>query len=371
MRVLSTCLALLALAPATAQATAPPRSLQADVQAMVKTAKVPGGVLLIRSHGRTQVVAAGLADRATHAPMRADDRFRVASVTKPFVATLVLQLVGEGRLSLDDTVERWLPGLVPNGAQVTVRELLNHTAGLPEYILLPSVLNPYRKDRDHVFSARDLVRLAYATPAATNPPGAAFEYSNTNYVVAGLIVEAVTGQPLADELDSRIIQPLHLDHTLLPPTSRIPAPFAHGYTNLDQDLWLTPHGRTVDATRIDPSLFAFPGGLVSDVRDLARFMDALLGGNLLPEPERIAMTTPTGAAQVASDPVQGYGLGMVVGRNPCGVTYGHQGGIPGYRSFVARTRDGGRTGVLLLNGSPPTDDDAVRASRLFYQAFCR
>jgi D-alanyl-D-alanine carboxypeptidase len=152
--------------------------------------------------------ASGLADLRTGRPMRPGLNYRVASVTKPLVATVVLQLVAEGRLSLSDTVERWLPGILPYGDQVSIRQLLNHTSGVPEYLLVPLLeLYGSRQGRFRSWTPRELVALVADQPPLF-PPGTTYSYSNTNYVLAGLIVEAATGRTLGQELKRRIIRPL-------------------------------------------------------------------------------------------------------------------------------------------------------------------
>jgi D-alanyl-D-alanine carboxypeptidase len=197
-------------APPASRAPTDPAVLQQQLDGVVE-AGAPGVVGLARTGERTWQGASGLGDLRANRPARAGDRFRVGSMTKSFVAALVLQLVGEGRLSLDDNLERWLPGLVPSGERITVRQLLNHTSGLYNYS--DDLPEPPRR-----FRPRELVAIATGhKPLFT--PGTQFSYSNTNYILAGLLVERVTGQPLDDQLEQRIFQPLGLDHTELPTPS--------------------------------------------------------------------------------------------------------------------------------------------------------
>ena len=159
--------------------------------------------------------ASGVADLRTARPMRPNDRFRAGSLTKPFVATVVLQLVAEGRLSLSDTVERWLPGILPYGDQITVRQLLNHTSGVPDNTFVEPIVELYTGNRFRSWRPRELVALI-----ADLPPdfaaGTAWSYSNTGYALAGLIVEQVTGHRLGRELKRRIFRPLRLRDTSFP-----------------------------------------------------------------------------------------------------------------------------------------------------------
>ena len=230
-----------------------------------------------RSHLRS--LAAGLGDIAGRTPMRADNHFKIASLTKTYTATVVLQLVGEGKLRLDDTVERRLPGVVPNGGRITIRQLLNHTSGLVDFENDPRYLKPYLGGNfAHYWEPRQLVRMAVSHKPLF-VPGAGWSYSNTNYVVAQLIVEKITGKPLGAELKRRIFQPLGRDQTSYPTKPGFPTPYAHGY-RLFGELPL------IDVTGLSPSLAPGSGAIVSTVRDVADFYRALLSGRLL-KPEQL------------------------------------------------------------------------------------
>src|SRR5262245_50277019 len=161
---------------------------------------VPGAILLVRDGDRTVRLTSGSARLAPRVRMEPNDRFRAGSITKSFVSTVVLELVGEGKLALSDTVERRLPGLVPNGDHITVRQLLNHTSGLYNYTDDPDLLRALTNlSSDRVFKPEELLAMATSHPPLFKP-GARWSYSNTNYIVLGLIVEAVTGKPLEQEL---------------------------------------------------------------------------------------------------------------------------------------------------------------------------
>ena len=234
---------------------------------------VPGAVLVARDGDDVLRLAAGTADTATGRPMRPDLRFRAGSVTKTFVATVTLQLVGEGALSLDDTVEHWLPGLVPGGAAISVRQLLDHTSGLFDYTEDPRILAPYLAGNlDFRWQPRQLVRIGVSHPPLF-PPGAAWSYSNTGYVLVGLIIEAATGHRLETELRRRIFRPLRLDATSFATGSAIDGAHAHGYTDLGSGL--------ADITGLSQSWAWAAGAVVSTADDLATFVGALLGGRLL------------------------------------------------------------------------------------------
>ena len=311
----------------------------------VIAAGAPGAVALVND-GRRQGVwtgASGVADLRSGRPMRPGVRFRAASLTKPFVATVVLQLVAEGRLSLSDTVERRLPRILPYGDRITVRQLLDHTAGVPEYGHVPK-RGLYRGVRFKSWTPRELVALVAGQPP-TAPPGSTWSYSNTGYVLAGLIIEAVTGHSLGDELRRRIFRPLRLRDTSFPMHSPKPAgPHARGYSlDLDDEL-VAIEGPLRDVTVYDPSALWAAGNLVSTERDLARFFRALLGGRLL---TRAALAEMKRAVEVA--PGIGYGLGLLVVDTPCGTLYGHDGGTPGFGNTMLSSADGSRQAGVMVN----------------------
>ena len=273
--------------------------------------------------------------------MRPGDRFRIASLTKTYTATVVLQLVAEGRLSLEDDVEQWLPGLVPDGAGITVRRLLNHTTGLFDHENDPRVLEPYLNgDFGHYWEPRTLVEIAVSHPPLF-PPGARHSYSNTNYVVAGLIVEAVTGRPFAEVLQRRLFGPLRLRDTEYPLTPEIAGRHAHGYMVIGQP-------PAIDVTGISPSISPMSGAIVSSAADVATFYGALLAGRLLPAALMRQMQT-TLAVEQGDRPGMGYGLGLESFPTPCGTAWGHNGAQPGYVVYAFASANGRRQAVLMAN----------------------
>jgi D-alanyl-D-alanine carboxypeptidase len=300
----------------------------------------------------------GVADVRTGRPIRASDRFRVASVTKPFVATVVLQLVAEGRLSLQDTVERWLPGMLPYGDQITVRQLLNHTSGVPDYVLTP-IVELYRGNRLRSWQPQELIALVADRPPDF-PAGTRWSYSNTGYVLAGLIVERVTGNRLGRELARRIFRPLGLRDTSFPTDfPLLIGPHARGYSLPFDDQMNPIEGPLFDITVYNPSLAWSAGAIVSDVDDLARFFRALLDGRLLPAELLADMKSPTAIA-----PGFGYGLGLLVVDSPCGPLFGHDGGIPGYTNIVLSSEDARHQYALMMNAN----EAPAAAQALFDQA---
>ncbi|HEX6344261.1 serine hydrolase domain-containing protein [Umezawaea sp.] len=290
---------------------------------------VSGALLTVEDSGGVRADASGEA--------RVGGHFRIGSVTKTFVATVVLQLVDEGRVGLDDPVDRYVDG-VPNGARTTVRQVLNHTSGLYDYAHEQGwSTNRWRgAERFRGYRPEELLAVA----AAREPyfePGEGWHYSNTNYVVAGMLVERVTGRPYGDEVRTRVLRPLGLDHTTVPGhRPGLPHPHARGYTTVD--------GRLVDATLMNPSLDWAAGEMISTADDLTRFLDALLGGRLLSAASLAAMreTVDTGT-------VFAYGLGLQRFDLPCGRSvWGHGGELIGYLTYATRGDDG-RVAALSYN----------------------
>jgi D-alanyl-D-alanine carboxypeptidase len=337
-------------------------------------AGLPGVIARVQDGSETRLVAAGVADVATGAALRPHARFRVGSITKTFVATVVLQLVEEGRLSLDEPVGRRLPGLLANGNLITVRQLLNHTSGLFNYTDDPTLLPGLVQNR--VFTPRELVAIAETHPS-TAPPGTKWAYSNTNYVVAGLLVEAVTGHRVGQELRTRIFKPLGLEDTSFPVTSgKIAGYHAHGYvpsglipTEADTEFPSTPDGRFVDVTELNPSAAWAAGAIISNAQDLSRFYRALMTGRLLtPSMLREMKTT------VPTDPTNpsgpGYGLGILRLPTPCGDNWGHDGAWPGYQDVALYNERTDRTVVIAWTLYNPPAAAGVALSNLTVFALC-
>ncbi|MED1918060.1 serine hydrolase, partial [Bacillus thuringiensis] len=177
---------------------------------------IPGILAKTSEDGKTWGYAAGVANLSTKEPMKTDFRFRIGSVTKTFTATVVLQLAGENRLNLDDSIEKWLPGVIQgngyDGNQITIRQILNHTSGIAEYLR--------SKDADMMnakktYTAEELVKIGLSLPPDF-APGKGWSYSDTGYVLLGILIEKVTGNSYAEEIENRIIEPLELSNTFLP-----------------------------------------------------------------------------------------------------------------------------------------------------------
>jgi D-alanyl-D-alanine carboxypeptidase len=319
-------------------------SLQKSVDDLV-AAGAPGAVLFVRDGQKTTTYTAGVADLATSRPIAPRDRYRIASLTKTYTATVVLQLVAEGKLRMSDSVERWIPGLVPNGKNITVRHLLGHTSGLFDFENDPRLVEPYLKgDLSYVWTARARLALAISHDPLY-PPGqtTTSTYSNTNYTVLGLIVEAATHRSIGSKLRRRIFDPLKLSATTFPVReTRIEGSHAHGY-------FLLGSPPLTDVTEFSPSIAGAGGAIVSTVGDVAAFYRALLSGRLLEHAQLKAMKTtlPSGG-----DLGQRYGLGIERFPSSCGPAWGHSGGFPGYLTYALSSETGARQSILMVNIDP-------------------
>ncbi|MEV5438576.1 serine hydrolase domain-containing protein [Streptomyces sp. NPDC052682] len=312
------CLVLLALAP-TASSAPPERPPDTVLPLLVTRGHAPAAALLAREGSTTHYAQAG-------AGISRWDHFRAGSITKTFLATVVLQLAAEHRLSLSDTVEQHLPGLVRgqgnDGRALTLRALLTHTSGLYDFTADTDGTVPV--------TALQAVRLALTHPPADR---GRFSYSNTNYVLLGLIIRQVTGHSYATEAERRIIAPLRLTGTSFPGSrTSLPLPHGHAYT---------AGGR--DVTDLDPRVAGAAGELVTTLADLDRFYAALLGGALLP-PRWLREMLDTRATHGA------YGMGVFPEKLPCGtVVWGHNGHISGSYVRTAATVDGRRVLTFRVN----------------------
>lgn len=340
------------------------QSLRSDASALV-AAGAPGVVVISRRGGQVTRFALGAADVRTGELMRTGDRFRIGSVTKTYVATVALQLVAEARLGLTDTVARWLPGLVPNGQHITIRELLNHSSGVPDFDQDPRVLKPYLTGHlGHHWAPRALVKIAVSHPARF-APGTRYSYSNTNYLLDGMVIEAVTRQSLTRELEQRIFRPLHLNSTSFDIRPGLARPYAHGYYTINKP-------PATDISGLSPYPWA-AGAITSTGQGVAIFYRALLRGRLLPRRElgEMKSTIPEGAQ---SDlPGSRYGLGLESFRLPCGEAWGHGGNFPGYLVLALTSRDGSRQAVVLVNEDPMSLPKGAgpRFFKLVADAYCR
>jgi D-alanyl-D-alanine carboxypeptidase len=312
-----------------------------DRLARLVTTGVPGTVV---AAGRDQTIttaAAGVADRDQGTPLTASHRFPVGSVSKTFVACVVLQLAAEDRLRLDDPLGKHLPGLVPDDGEIAIRQLLNHTSGLPDYV--PPLLTRLREEPEHQWKPTDLVALSNGTPRGA--PGA-WSYSNTNYVVLGLLIEALTERPVEHALRARVAEPLGLESTALAHGGE-----ARGYLEPSNPLLPSTGTELINVARFGSS-WAWPS-VISTAEDVARFLGSLLRGELLPSELLDEMLDGVESDWVESDR---YGLGIEqvsslldVSASPYEPFWGHLGFGLGHTVVALATRDGRRQGVVMVN----------------------
>lgn len=339
---------------------APHDATQAALDAIVAEG-TPGALAAVREGRGRWSGEAGAADLATGEPRRNRDRFRVGSLTKTFTATVLLQLDADGVLSLDDTVERWLPGVVRgngnDGRRVTLRQLLNHTSGIFNYNRDEGFLARFTGESflDHRYDGatpEELVAIGLSHPPLF-APGTGWEYSDTNYILAGMVIERATGDDYATQVRRRILGPLKLRATSVPGSAAaVPRPHGRHYSKLyDED----PNAPVHDVTEFNPSVAGAAGQVISATRDLNRFYRALLRGELLPREQLDEMLTTVPIDEEESGtggvPTAAYGLGIRSDRLSCGVTvWGHGGQVPGSLSRAAATRDGHHVLTLNRNG---------------------
>ncbi|MDN5725112.1 MAG: beta-lactamase family protein [Propionibacteriales bacterium] len=299
----------------------------------------------------------GLAE-ATGRPTSGSEHFRIGSITKTFVATVVLQLGDEQLVDLDASVETYLPGVVRGGAGITVRQVLQHTSGIPDYMKDEGwSTNRWRgSDRYANFSPDELLRQAFTRPPDF-PPGHRFRYSNTNYVVAGMLIESVTGRDYGTEIEKRVLQPLALTGTMLPGSDpRLPEPAMRAVMDV-------PGTASTDVTEQNETLDWAAGEMISTSADLATFFDALLGGRLLSQQtlDQMRTTVPMGMGFH-------YGLGLERFDLPCGgQLWGHGGQLLGYVTYAYRRDDGRSFTLLQVSGS---DDGFVAFGAMVTAAYC-
>jgi D-alanyl-D-alanine carboxypeptidase len=346
--------------------------LQQRLDRLVDVTGFPGVIATVKGRdGKVRSYTAGVGDLRDGSPVPADGRVRIASNTKMFTATVVLQLVAEGLVDLDVPVERYLPGVVRgkggDGRRITVHQLLQQTSGLPDYDTIVEERGGSLQAVAHDYvEPHDLLDAALAVRRGFEP-GERWEYSNTNYVVLGLLVQRVTQRPVGEEITRRIIRPAGLRDTYWPRQGeqRLRGEHPRGY-------WADAPGAPYeDITRMDPSLGWAAGQLVSTTADLGRFMEALLGGELLPPAQLAEMRRTVRAPEFDAEPGWRYGLGIASHRLGCGgLGWGHGGDIQGFETRNLITDDG-RWAVVAVTALPTSLQMVADVSRTVEAAVCR
>ncbi|MFE7191424.1 serine hydrolase domain-containing protein [Kitasatospora sp. NPDC057541] len=360
-------LALTVLAPYQATAVPRPDVVQQRLDALVEQDGMPAALATVKGRdGRSRTYTAGVGDLATGARVPVDGQIRAGSNTKAFTAVVVLQLVAEGKVGLDTAVDTYLPGLLRgegiDGRTITVRQLLQHTSGLPDYMNAPALAD-FTTIQYRYFEPRELLDEALAQKALF-PAGTGWDYNNTNYLVAGLIIQKVTGRPFGEEVTRRVIDRIGLRHTYvpLPGDTTIHEAHPHGY------LRTAPDAPLIDYTEMDTSMAWAAGALVSTNTDLNTFYTALLKGRLLPATQLAQMLT-TVPAEVLGPGVR-YGLGIQSRPLTCGgLAWGHGGTSPGHRTRGAVTQDGRAANITLT--TVPDEPTATHLTDALDTALCR
>jgi D-alanyl-D-alanine carboxypeptidase len=310
--------------------------LEAELQRM----GVHGAVVHATVPGEgTWTAGLGIADPTTGAPMTANTYLRVGSITKTFTATVILQLVDRGKIQLDAPVSRYLSG-VPNGANITIRQLLNMKSGLYNYTL-GDFLSQLRANPQRAWAPSELLSIAFSNPPDF-PPGAGWNYSNTNYILLGQIIERLTNQPVEQAIKQYVLTPLGMNHTFLPPrtSSSIPNPHPRSY------MWWSETEPMLETTDWNPSWAWTAGSAISTAGDLSIWAKALVTGRLLrPETQRERLEW------ITVDPSVRYGLGIAEFDG----MVGHDGGMPGFESYMCVEPNQRITIIALTNGYPELD----------------
>ena len=354
--------AAIALGAAGGAASAAPskgeaESLKARAQGLVGDGYPAALAAVSDSKGESAGVAVGKGSLETGQAPPMDGEVRIGSNTKTFVAVVVMQLVQEGKVGLDEPIETYLPGLIKgegiDGSRITVRQLLQHTSGLPEY----TDTTPGRSDifqiKDHYIPPRDLLDTALGKPAAFEP-GAQWKYTNTNYIVLGMLVERVSQRPVGEQIDERIVKKLGLSHTYFPAQGEEKIRGTH-----PQGYHLSAGGKLEDITEMDSAWAWAAGAMVSTPSELNTFFQAVFDGRLLTQSSIDEMKN--GAVDASSHLGSGtvYGLGLIGTSLSCGGTaWGHHGGIAGYETHDGVGPDGTALTVTVTASSSDIADQS-------------
>ena len=327
--------------------------LDSTINQAMTDASIPGAIVGVWGPEGHYVRAFGVADKATRAPMKTDFYHRIGSVTKTFTVTAVLQLADQDKLSLDDPIAKYIDD-VPNGDTITLHQLAGMRSGLVNYTSTTGFQQAIFADPQRDFTPQEVLAYAFAEPPVF-PPGEGLQYSNTNTILLGLVVEKVSWQTLPDYIRHHILVPLDLQDTSFPTSNAFPTPHAQGYTNQTAD------GAEAVATDWDPSWGWAAGAMISTLEDLHRWAPELATGRLLsPDMQRQRLQTVNAPGLPPQD---GYGLGIF---NLAG-WIGHNGSLPGYQTVAVQLPEEQRTLVILVNtdiGNPGSEPGTALATAI-------
>ncbi|MFD5080567.1 serine hydrolase domain-containing protein [Streptomyces sp. NPDC058371] len=302
----------------------------------------PGAIAVLKRGSHTKVYRAGVAETGTDRPIEVTDHMRIASTAKAYSGAVSLQLVDHGKLRLNDTIGKVLPGLPRAWHRVTLRQLLNHTSGLPDYSASPEFLALVTEDPRRHFDSRRLLDFVADEPLVFRP-GSRYTYSNSDNIAVALMAEAVTDRRYEDLLDQLVYRPLDLRSTSLPQGYRMPEPYMHGYD-------VTPPNPPEDISEVlSASGVWASGGIISTPKDMTSFIRGYAGGKLISErTRRQQLNWVNGASEPAGPGENRAGLAIFRYTTRCGVVYGHTGNTPGYTQLIAATPDGERSLTVSL-----------------------
>ena len=345
-------LGLLLLLPSPGQANQPnpDRAVKRGLQQLVQSAGGPvGAIATLHRPGRTTVISVGRSNARKIARPRADDHMRIASVAKAFSGAIALRLVRDGRLGLDDTISDWRNDLPESWGSVTVRQMLNHTSGLPDYTKSDGFFDQIRTNPRGFVAPQGVIDWVRSKDPVFDP-GSKYEYSNTDNIVVGLISQKVTGKPYGQLLKNLVFRPAKLRETSFP-TRRVtlPKPFIHGYAPSE-------NGVGDDLTSfLSPSGAWASGAIVSTPRELGRFIRSYLGLRFFAKPQqRQQMKFVRGSSSPPGPGRNSAGLAIFRYQSRCGTVYGHTGNFPGYVQWAASTANGKRSVTTTLNIPAPS-----------------
>ncbi len=346
-------------------------ALQSLLDTTVKELLIPGAVVLLRTPEGNFAAASGTTQLNTSNPPRPDTHFRIASNTKTMTAAVIMQLAQESKVSLDDPVSKYVPE-VPNGGKITIAELLEMRSGLYNYTNDPIISATIDTDPAKVWTPAELLAIAFAHPPSF-PPGAKYEYVNTNYALLGLVAEKVDGKPLAQAMQDRLFGPLGLQHTLLPASTvnTIPEPYSHGYLYGSSSVALVgepPYSPEVQAaaragtlvpkdyTDVNHSFAEAAGGVISTADDLATWIKALVAGRVLDSAYQRRWLDSLQPEDPSKPEGQKYGYGIAQVSWGPNTIYFHGGETPGYNSKISYDPANDMTLIVWTNLTVSLDD---------------
>lgn len=357
---------LLLASPAAAMSGAPNSGLQHSLQAIVKSKGGPPAIAtLITRDGHKEFLAAGTAGGGLlPAPGL---HFRIASVSKAFNSYAAIKLAGSG-LPLNTTLGQSIPGVLPAAEAVTLRQLLQHTSGLAEYIQAPAFGELLNADPTRYFAPTELTTFVRDDPLEFTPDSK-YHYSDTDNIAAGLMEEKASGVPYEKLLGQRVFKPLGMRESSLPRTQKLPRPFLHGYE-------VEPGKKPEDVSELLSASGAWAsGGIVSTPLDLSRFLPSYVP-TVLGAARKAGVTFRPGSSSPPGPGKNSASIGIFRYQTGCGTVFGHTGSFPGYRVFIAATANGKRSVVFVASsqiipggeGSQPVAKAITKAQA---QAVCR